>query len=211
MTPMQMFLADDDACVFCGHVSDKGIVAEVEGNRFFACAACLFYRLVRVAGWKESITGFVFEGSRNSRHMCVACGRERLAGIYGRDGNHWYFLCEGCRRSTIPAMLTAWFGLGEKPRRPRKGSPQGAGAEGVMAKIEREMEKLRRSALEKDLHVDYDEHVLCGTCDFPINLETMKCPICRQQYCQYCGGKVGRGRCTKCGAVPDLTQREAGI
>jgi len=36
---MQMFLAGDDhACAFCGHVSDKGIVAEVEGNRFFSYA-----------------------------------------------------------------------------------------------------------------------------------------------------------------------------
>ena len=36
VTPLQLFLADGDrACVFCGHVSDKGIIAEVEQHQFF--------------------------------------------------------------------------------------------------------------------------------------------------------------------------------
>ncbi len=118
--PVQFSLSDDDRpCVFCGHVSAKGVVTQVGEHRFFACVECL----------EAVIPGFLGEGiqelkpSKEESLHCVCCWRMSKVGFKVERNGNWSFTCENCATDVLPPLLAGWRGLSGStwvmhPRRP---------------------------------------------------------------------------------------------
>ncbi len=117
---VQFWLSDDDRpCVFCGHVSPKGVVAQVGQHRFFACADCIGSIIPEFI--EERVRHLVpFKGE--SLH-CVCCGKNSGNGLILELKMNWSFTCEKCAKEVIPAILGGWRllkNIGKVRRRVKK-------------------------------------------------------------------------------------------
>ncbi len=118
--PVQFWLSDDNRpCVFCGHVSPKGVVTQVGEHRFFTCAECL----------EVVILGFLGEGiqkltpSKDEPLHCVCCWRRSKVGFNVERNGNWSFTCENCATDVLPPLLAGWRDLSSStwvmhPQRP---------------------------------------------------------------------------------------------
>ncbi len=196
-------------CMCCGAVSAKGVIAQVEENRFFLCAACLATIL------PELLQGWPLIHSR-TLHLCACCGLDSGEGIAVHVRTNWFFLCTRCTREVFPSLLITWRGFGLYNRAHRL----------WWRKFDRtvddvQMETLIRTKEFDTLgsgpitpmieiiigHGDQPPMIVAGRCEachVPLYPDILTCPVCGQKYCQYCGRVIDQpdsDRCPHCGGV----------